>query len=280
MAWRGFCAFRELMPLHAPLNDLVGSLRHRHAMRALSSACLRGTDSALYLVHGLRLWDAELVLRSVLEGTLKFGYVLESPATLTIRCVEYSDTLPSIAKLRWHDKATAALTAVRNPHADEWQPFRELLLPEEEVERTRAAYPRKMRAEVEGRWGFTALVNAVSKQGGAFGPGAKSVLHSYSVASHLQHMSCEGVDLPFERDTRPQARREAIELAHAARLVSDCFHYTFHRVGAVLRFFGRPTDQLEDVRARHQPLLAELKEAGVEWTRIEYPQRGADISAA
>lgn len=62
--WAHQCdaAVRELMPLHELLNDLPGPYRQRHALMLLSSHCFQSTESSLYLVHGQRLWDAEILI--------------------------------------------------------------------------------------------------------------------------------------------------------------------------------------------------------------------------
>jgi hypothetical protein len=279
-ARRGDAAVLELMPLHAPLRELPGEHRHKRAIMLLSTSCLRATESVLYLVEGMRLWDAELVMRSVVEGTAKFGYLLESPAMFTARCIEYRDALPSIAKLKWHAKAGEALNALAGTSLAGCRPYRELHFAEEELDAIRSAYPRETRNELERRWGFTALVEAVSKPGGAFGPTARALLHGYSVASHLQHMSYEGTDMPMERDTRPERRREAIELAHAAKLIGHCFHLTSLRVIAILRFLKRRPDALGEVHARHESLIVELKRANEEWEEMEYPIVGPEAPAA
>lgn len=270
--WANRCdvAVAELMPLHAALNDLPGAPRHKRALMLLSTACLGSTGTVLHLVDSTRLWDAELVMRAVVEGTVKFGYMLESPATYTARCIEHTDALPAIAWLRRHQRAAEALRALAGTTDEEARPFRDLLLSDEELDQIRSAYPRELRRNMERRWGFTTLVEAISKEGGAFGPTARVLLHGYSVASDLQHMSYAATDMPLERDRRSGQRRAAIELAHAAKLVGDCFHFTFLRVIVLLRFLKLSTDGLRKVETRHSTLIDELAEAGREWERIEY----------
>jgi len=270
--WVNRCdaAVAALMPLHAPLKDLQGEPRHTRALMLLSTACLGTTGSALHLIEGMRLWDAERLMRSVVEGTAKFGYLLESPATLTMRCIEYRDTLPAIAKLRWHRHATEAIEALGTTPETELRAYRDLVLSEEEVEEIRATYPREVRRDIERRWGFTALVDAISRPGGAFGPTGRLLFHEYSAASHLHHMSYEGTEMPLERDHRPKERRESIELAHAAKLIDGCFRFTQLRALAIYRLLALDTEPLADIEARHGTLLSELDEASRNWERVEY----------
>jgi hypothetical protein len=265
------------MPLHAPMQELPGAHRHRRAVVLLSTACLSSTESVLYLVDGQRLWDAERVMRSVVEGTVKFGYLLESRDAFLAHAIEYTDTLPAVSRLAWHAKAEEALKSLCEGDDSTPRPYRDLLLDQEEAETIRSIYPRGMRKDIERRWGFTALVEAVSSTRGAFGPTARVMLHGYSVSSHLQHMSHEGTDMPLDREQRSAERREAMMLAHAAKLVADSFHFTYLRVAAILRFHSLDPRTLFAVEAKHKPLMDELDRAGVAWERGEY---GAAANAA
>lgn len=275
-ARQGDAAVMELMPLHAPLNNLPGDKHHVRAMMMLSTACLGTTQTVLYLAAGMRLWDADRLIRSVIEGTAKFGYLLERPETFVVRCTEYRDVLPAIGKMKWHAKAEEALKSVRDRNAPEWQAYRELLISEAEIEEIRSAYSRDMRRDIDRRWGFTGLIEAVSKPGGAFGPAGRGLLHGYSVSSYLHHMSYEGTMMPMERDMREEHRREAIELAHAARLIGDSFWFTYLRIAAIDRFFKIDLRSLSEIVAKYEPLFGELRVAAEEWSKVEYgPTLGA-----
>jgi hypothetical protein len=241
---------------------------------SLSTACFTSTDSALYLVHGQRLWDAEIVLRSVLEGSLKWIYLLESEATFTARCLEYCDALPAIAQLKWHARAAAALKCHADPGAGELRPYRDLLLTDEEAARIRAAYPRQTRRALEDRWGFTSLLKTLSRVGGAIGPIGNTLLHTYSVASHLQHMSNEGTEMLIERDRRKSERRDTIHVAHAAGLIDHCFYYGLLRLGALHRFF-KNVNVVAPLMSKHDSWTGELWEAGSIWRDVEYGRTSA-----
>ncbi|MGY3076972.1 hypothetical protein ACVWZZ_003343 [Bradyrhizobium sp. LM6.10] len=266
-------AMLGMAPTFEPLMSIQAKKNHHDSLKRLSTACLGNSQSVLYLVGGLRLWDAEIVLRSVFEGTIKFAYLLESPATFEERCREYSEVLPTISKLRWHMKSDEALEALGGQGEPLYQPFREILLPEAEIEAIRKQYPREVRQRVEARWGFTALVAALSRPGGAFGGVGRAALHSYMVSSHLIHMTDEGVWMPYERDVRKQARRDAVTLGHASRLMSDCLELTFLRAISIRRFLGTSPKDLFEIRSRHEKLFDNLHKAGEQFTELEYGKK-------
>jgi hypothetical protein len=84
-------------------------------------------------------------------------------------------------------------------------------------------------------------------------------------------MSQLATELGLERDRRPVERREAIELAHAAKLVSDCCHFTFCRVGVLNHFLGVSSEALRELDKKHSAFLAELHRAQLDWETLEYP---------
>jgi hypothetical protein len=270
LAQRGYAALFSLAPFMKPLNDIAAEPRHKHALMALATACLRESETIIFLVQGRRVWSADVLMRSVLEGSVKFAYILESPATFAARCIEFRDVLPAIAKLRWHGKAEEWLNAVGENGSREQRPYRDVLLSKQQLEELRTTYPRELRNAVEGRWGFTSLLTAISKPNGAFGPVGRSLLHPYSVASHLIHMSYEGSDLPLERDSRPEERRDAIGVAHAAVLISDCLDFAHVRANAVHRFTGHSPEALYAELKSQRPLRDDLSTLVREWERVEY----------
>ncbi len=272
-------ALLDLMPLNASLKEIQAEHNHKRALMLLSTECLGRSQTIFYLVLGLRLWDAEILSRALFEGTVKFAYILESPANVKERLIEFSEVLPAISKLRWHGKAEEALAALGDAGSLGQQPYRDMILSSEELAEIRQKYPREERRRVEGRWGFTELVTAISKPGGAFGPVGRSSLHRYMVSSHVTHMTYEGVDMPLERDDRSMERRDAVAVAHAARLVGECFELAFLRAAAIRRFLIRPVDDLFEVRKRHEGLLSDPVEANDVFGQTQYGNPSGSTSS-
>ena len=94
-AFLGNQALLDLVPLHSPLKDIPADHNHKSALMLLSTECLGRSQTIFYLILGLRLWDAEILGRALLEGTVKFAYILESPSNLKERLIEFSEVLPS-----------------------------------------------------------------------------------------------------------------------------------------------------------------------------------------
>src|SRR5262249_16270161 len=97
---------RELLPLMSPVGQSEGGTREEgHTLGCILSANARSSESILLLVAYGQLWDAEVLLRSVVEGSLKFCYLLQDQATFKQRFQEYSNDLFRIALFKDHKKA-------------------------------------------------------------------------------------------------------------------------------------------------------------------------------
>jgi hypothetical protein len=142
------------MPLHSALNELPVPARHKRAVMLLSTACLGSSGAVLHLVEYNRLWEAELVMRSVVEGTVKFGHLLEHPDTFTARCIEFAEVLPAVALLRRHKRAGELLKALEDVPEVNTRTFRDLRLTDDEISQINAAYPHQTRRDIERRWGI------------------------------------------------------------------------------------------------------------------------------
>src|SRR5205823_392369 len=124
----------------------------------LSTSCLSTSDTAVFLVGYCRLWDVEILIRSVLEGTYKFiAMCVRDDSNRRLRVEEYLDHLPEVGRIKTHKKAKDFIETVSNPGSDTWRPIRELILQEEELDQLQTRYPRRLQDRLEKRWSFGEL---------------------------------------------------------------------------------------------------------------------------
>lgn len=242
---------RKLLPLASPIAHHDGWAGDELVtLGYLLTACARASESGLLLVAFGQFWDAEILVRSVTEGSLKFCYLLQSRDAFKQRYREYSHDLFRIALFKDHAKALEVLSCVPDPDSVGWKPFRDRLLSDEELEEFRVAYPPALRRDLEGRWGFARLMGTLSQPGEGQLVGVGGLAHGYALSSHVHHMDYIGASLPFDHASRPPDRRDAIESAHAIRLISDVFTFLVTRLIVGYRF----------VRCDPQPILEARQE--------------------
>ena len=280
-AERALMATRSLLPKMATVATYAGwQARERETISFLLTATARTSESAFLLCAYGQLWDAEVLVRSVLEGSLKLAYLLQSRETFAARYADYADKLFEISLLKNHRKAQNLLAAVSDPDAQRWRPIRDLLLSADEFAELSGRDDKVARRNLERRWGFTGLIGELSRSADIYFKGLGALAHSYSMASHIQHADIVGASIALERDRRSAERREAIHLAHEGRLLSDLLDFLLLRLAIGYRFVGGDMSQLVGVRVEIDEARAPFRSAAEDWHRIEYPDEIAKNDCA
>lgn len=102
-AERALMATQSLLPKMAPVSTYPGwQPRERETVSFLLTATARASESAFLLCAYGQLWDAEVLVRSALEGSLKLAYLLQARETFAARHSEYADQLFEIALFKDH----------------------------------------------------------------------------------------------------------------------------------------------------------------------------------
>lgn len=262
---------RELLPLMAPVAKYTKySEEERQTIGMLASAAARSSESAILLCAYGQLWDAELPTRSTFEATLKFSYLLQAKETFHKRHQEYADDLFNIALMKDHQKALELLAALPNPETDIWKPIRDRIIPDEQLAELRDKYPKQERNALEQKWGFTGLIQSLSRSNDPAFAGFRGLAHGYSVSSHIVHADYMGVSIPLDRDLRENERRKTAHLTHLIRLLSDSCTCLYLRLLVGYRFIGEDLKPVFEAGQRIDEFRASFGPIYQEWLNIEY----------
>lgn len=255
-----------------------GAIKSQRLVRNLGmllNSCHLTSESALILVAYCKLWDADALVRSVIEGTYKFAYLcLGSDSEIEQKLTEYEDDLHEINRLTRHSRVESLLSAVKNPRSTTWKPLRDLLINDEEVARLSTRYPKKLRTQLKQKWSFHGLAESIAKSDRKGMEGFRQLLYSYGMSSHIIHQDWDGVGMVWDRIRRSDERREAIELAHAAREVSDLSVMGALRYTMLLEASGAEKTKFKTLAKREFAKCREYVLTADRWSRawkkVEY----------
>lgn len=237
----------------------------------LATSCHLTSESALILISSKRLWDAEVLVRAVIEGTFKFIFLcVGDEEERKNKVKEYWDDLPEVTRIKRHQRLEEFLSKVDDQNADEWKPFRDLLIPSAELDLLKTKYPRKTRQQLEQKWSFNEIAGALSKVDIAGFENLKSMSFSYGMASHLVHQDADAIGIIWDRHRREDDRRASVEVAHGARELSDIVSMAMFRTLMLFKLDKLKTDPVHELLRSHQALMDELSEVQGVWHRIEY----------
>ena len=237
--------------------------------------CHLSTESVLLLVREQKEWDADLISRAVMEGSLKFTYMLDgSVEDVKIKVHEYWNLLPQFFAIKHSERAKRLLEDIPNPDNPEWQPFRDLIIDDTEISTTRTTYSRQERKTLEERWSFTGICKSFAKSGNDGLRKFVHLAHGYGMSSHLLHKDADGIGMVWDRYQRDVERQAAVKLGHSARVVSDVCSFAFLRALTLLRVCSQSTQALREIEERYALLLfTELTKAIQRFTELEYGER-------
>jgi hypothetical protein len=241
----------------------------------LNASCHATGESALILIGNIRLWDADVLVRSVVEGTLKFVFLtFGSLSERRVKLCEFDDDFAAIGQIRRHQRLKDFLSVVENPDADEWRPFRDLLLSEKQLDELQKKYPKASRQKLNQKWSFAEICLALRRSGQPGYEHLGHMLYNYGMSSHIAHQDIDGIGMVWDRNKRNAARRTAVELAHGGRLIGDIGIMTLLRAKTLFKLWNSGSAILKPHVEELDLILKDTAAAGEEFHDIEY---GTDI---
>jgi hypothetical protein len=198
-----------------------------HLVQWLHAFTCARRDAILLLLRDARPWDAEMLLRSILEATYRALFVcLAQPPLRAQRLEEYWEIVSASNDLKHSSRASLSLRHIQ------WSGtgrdiFSFLVLDEEEEKTIRVEYPREKRKAIDQQWSFAEISAWIDRHAGELGlqAGFSTLLHGYGNASHFIHADERAALLMLDRATRPPGELEILEDSHLARLLSDMLSY-------------------------------------------------------
>ena len=279
-AERGLFLLRESLPLMSPVGQYPEwTGEEAFTLGALASVAARSSESVYLLCAYGQTWDADVLSRSSLEGTLKMMYILQSRENFKQRHQEYADDLFDIALLKDHKKLEGFFNVIPNPNGSEWKPLRDKLLSPEEKAGIEERFAGTVRRDLDRKWGYSGLVDELLKSGDPMFAAAPALHHGYSMSSHIAHADYVGVSIALERDRRSAERRESVHLGHLARLIIDQLVWLQMRLMVGYRFVGHSPEPWAGLGERISCLKESFGDYYERWLEVEYGDDLAEDSA-
>jgi hypothetical protein len=183
---------------------------------------LARVEVVLQLTISDKLWDAEIILRSAFETTIKFIFITTSTGEeRDIKLEEYWDSLSKINSLKLSDQAKRNLRFFGDSQMHRFA-YLPLILSEEKELELRQKWTKAERQKIEQKWSFTEMINQISKKNE--GTGLEMILalgHGYRMSSHVIHGDETGIGIIDERESRTPEERDKAHRGHYLRLFSD-----------------------------------------------------------
>lgn len=219
---------------------------------------LTGESILILLSHG-KFWDAEILLRTLFEGSMKFAYILENRDIAEERAKEYYYVLTDHNSVKRSNRLELMLKESDLPQ-EKSEVFKKITISEEEQKLIRKGTNRASRKLLEDRWSFNGLLQYFSNLGDPRYELFKHLTYQYGMASHLIHKDGDGIGMVWGRSQRSNEEEQAIEVSQSARILSDLCQFSALRLRFLLKYYQKDTDALKNLDRKYADLFKEVSE--------------------
>jgi hypothetical protein len=219
------------------------------------------SQSLIILIQNGRLWDAEIIMRSIMEAVLHILFVCYAEDSEREGMInEFWNDMEEINRLRRSDKAKILIQKMDSSVSTE-KGIKPLVLTDDEENATRSKWTKKNRQAVEQKWSFPEIISFLETRldDSKGGSTIRTMLHNYAISSHFLHADESALSLSWDRNQRSAEEAEKLVLAHTCRLLSDCLSYMFIVWVSVLKAFNLDKSELNAVHKEAQPLFQQFK---------------------
>lgn len=218
---------------------------------------LHSTSSTILTIlnEEMALPDADVLLRTVMEGTVKYCYLLNgTQEERRKKYEEYRYALYGMEMVSDHKKAQETLGIFKEFSIDNSTiPFKVSILPDDLLESLQSQYTNKQKDEIKRKWTYQAMLRSLAKDRPEYKAQLGS-LSTYASTSHYAHFDCTGL-------SSRQAQLEAIaknpddhyDVVHGFRIISNILSFAIFRAWEYINAYGcksQDTNRILDAMAK------------------------------
>lgn len=192
------------------------------------------SESILVLLLEQAIFDADILLRTVMEGTIKYCYLMTG--TIDERKNKeyiYRECLSDIDKISDHYKALDTIEILKEFSYNNTKPFESLLLDKDILEDLQLKYPSKVRKQLKNEWSYQSLLRSLAESANEY-KAQLGTISTYSLTSHFIHYDWTGLSM---RQSNIDENEIAIlyDVIHSLRILSNTLSFYSFRVMEFLR---------------------------------------------
>lgn len=218
------------------------------------------TESIIFLLQNDKLWDAEILHRSILEWTIKYLYLCLGDIDNTSEKIsDFAITIPNFNAVKRSNKVEELLKIFQDKKDIYLIPFKKMLLTNEQKEDYYKGLNKKDRKKIEDRWSFNGMLKSIVDHDVRY-ENIINLSHQYSMSSHLIHMDGDAVGMIWERTQRNEEERELLVFSQKCRLLSELITLCLFRSQLVFELNDYDLVKINEINENYKNLFSSLSE--------------------
>lgn len=205
------------------------------------------------------LHDADILLRTVMEGTIKYCYLMNGTEDeRREKHIEYKQVLTEIGQISDHFKAIEAVKILKEFSIDNTSPFEVNILSDKEIQLLQAKYNSKLKTQMHGKWTYQSLLKELASKREEY----KTLLGTvatYSLSSHFCHYDWIGVSSRAVQFESEYTERDAMyDIVHCYRILSNTLSFEMIRASEYMRANNFRPENAHSIFDKISELLYEI----------------------
>ena len=203
---------------------------------------LHSTSSTILMLlsEEMALPDADVLLRTVMEGTVKYCYLLNgTPEERRVKYEEYRYALYEMEMLSDHNKAVETLEIFEEFSIENSTiPFEANILPDDYLDGLRSKYTKKQKDEIKKRWTYQSMLRSLAKNKPEYKAQLGS-LSTYASTSHYAHFDWTGLSTRHAQLKANAHKTDThYDVVHAFRIISNILSFAMFRAWEYTNIHG------------------------------------------
>lgn len=194
------------------------------------------SESILILLLNKAIFDADVLLRTVMEGTIKYCYLMTgTEKEKQEKYAEYKVELTNIDKILDHNKAVEAVDILREFPMNSTKPFELSILSDDELSELSKKYPKKERDALKRKWSYQSLLRSLAHVYPEY-EAQLGTVSTYSLTSHFCHYDWTGLssrNAQIMDSVNPDAI--VFDIMHCNRILSNVLSMELFRITEYMR---------------------------------------------
>jgi len=184
--------------------------------------CIDRSNAIYLLLRQHAYWDAEIVMRPLIECTVRMCYVCYAPSDAIPNLIEeYARSLYEVNRLEQSERAKKSQTLAYATRRGGGRYDNPIILPSDAEEYLRSRWPKSKRQALKQKWSFSEMIKQLDQW---VKPHFKidifsNFIHSYGISSHLIHADESGMGVVSNRKAKPENEQSMMETTHLNKLL-------------------------------------------------------------
>lgn len=228
---------------------------------------LHSTSESIFqlLLNESALFDADILLRTIMEGTIKYCYLFDGDDDQRKeKYQEYKICLAEINDITDHYKAKNSMAILKKFSSNSTKTLEIQLLSRNCLNDLEKKYPKRIRSELRKKWSYQNLLKELAKKNKMF-ESQLATLSAYSFSSHFIHYDWNGLSIRQEQIINCDSPDNLkMIFAHAIRIISNVLSFYTFRVNSYCGCYDIYSEELRELAIAAYHYVLELDEVGKE----------------